>query len=76
MAMYDQGYPYRVNGKAGETVYLCQCGKSTNPPFCSGAHSGTGIEPLAHTPEKDGNIAVCGCGKTGTVPFCDGSHNN
>ena len=74
MAMYDQGYPYEIDGKAGAAIYLCQCGKSTNPPYCSGAHAGTGIEPLAHTPEKDGKLYVCGCGKTANKPFCDGSH--
>jgi len=75
MAMYDQGSPYPLPVKAGETVYLCSCGKSTSPPLCSGAHSGTGMEPIAHTADKDGDIYVCGCGKSAGMPFCDGSHS-
>jgi len=76
MGMNDQGYPYTVKVEAGEAVYLCQCGKTANAPYCDGSHQGTDITPLAHTPETDGNIHVCGCGKTGSVPFCDGSHNS
>jgi len=75
MALYDQGYPYTIKVDAGQTVYLCQCGKTANPPYCDGSHQGSGKEPLAHSVEEDGNLFVCGCGKSGNIPFCDGSHN-
>jgi len=75
MGMNDQGYPYVVKVEAEKTVYLCQCGKTASPPYCDASHQGTGISPLAFTPESDGNIHICGCGKTGTAPLCDGSHN-
>ena len=69
--------PYEVPVKAGQTLYICRCGGSANPPFCDGSHQklGTGASPLAHTADQDGALYVCGCGKTGSVPFCDGSHN-
>ena len=75
MALYDQGFPYTVKVEAGQAVYLCRCGKTSNPPYCDGSHRGTGKEPLAHTPTEDGSIFVCGCGKSSNIPFCDGSHN-
>lgn len=75
--MYAKKAPYEVPVKAGQTVYLCRCGKSANPPFCDGAHQthAPGTAPLAHTAAQDGAVYVCGCGKTGNSPFCDGSHS-
>lgn len=75
MALYDQGFPYTIKVEAGKAVYLCQCGKTANAPYCDGSHQGTGKEPLEHTPEEDGNLFVCGCGKSANIPFCDGTHN-
>ncbi|MBS4097715.1 MAG: CDGSH iron-sulfur domain-containing protein [Sulfuricella sp.] len=74
--MYSRNTPYEVPVKAGDTVYVCRCGKSANPPFCDGSHQklDTGETPLAHNAAGDGAIYVCGCGKTGSSPFCDGSH--
>ncbi|HFE38278.1 MAG TPA: CDGSH iron-sulfur domain-containing protein [Gammaproteobacteria bacterium] len=74
MGLYDQGYPYTVKLDAEQTVYICQCGKTANAPYCDGSHAGTDKEPLAHTAKEAGNIFVCGCGKSATMPFCDGSH--
>ena len=74
--MYTKNSPYQVPLQAGKTVFICQCGKTKNAPFCDGSHGSqnTGITPLAHTADKDGSIWVCGCGKTQNKPFCDGSH--
>ena len=74
--MYTKNSPYQVPVQAGKTVFICQCGKTKNAPFCDGSHGSqnTGITPLAHTADKDGSIWVCGCGKTQNKPFCDGSH--
>jgi CDGSH-type Zn-finger protein len=74
--MYSKNAPYVVPLQAGQTVYLCRCGKTANPPFCDGAHEthNTGLSPQAHTAEKDGEIYACGCGRSGSMPFCDGTH--
>ncbi len=72
--MYSSGSPIIEELKAGETVYICCCGKTANAPYCDGSHQGTDKTPLAHTPDKDGPVYVCGCGKSGNIPFCDGSH--
>jgi thiamine pyrophosphate-dependent acetolactate synthase large subunit-like protein/nitrite reductase/ring-hydroxylating ferredoxin subunit/CDGSH-type Zn-finger protein len=66
--------PIPVELKGGETVYWCACGRSASQPFCDGSHQGTGIEPLAFTPEKDGKHFLCQCKRTGKPPLCDGSH--
>lgn len=29
------------------THYLCTCGRSSNMPYCNGAHKGTPFQPLA-----------------------------
>lgn len=75
--MNNKPSPYEVPVKAGDTVYLCRCGKSANPPFCDGSHKNQGGEatPLAHTAAADGVVYVCGCGKSGNTPYCDGSHS-
>jgi len=75
MSMYKQGKPYQVDVKAGNTVYICQCGQSKNPPYCDGSHADhPPAEPLAHKAEQDSVLYVCGCGKSSNKPFCDGSH--
>jgi len=66
--------PIPVELKGGETVYWCACGRSANQPFCDGAHQGTGIEPLAFTPEKYDKYFLCQCKRTQQPPLCDGSH--
>ncbi len=41
--------PFQITGSDGEIiekeepVYLCRCGKSSNKPFCNGAHKRIGF---------------------------------
>lgn len=70
-----QKSPIPVELKKGETYYWCTCGRSTNQPFCNGAHEGTGFSPMAFTAEKDGTAYLCACKHTGTPPYCDGTHD-
>ena len=69
-----QSSPYKIDAKAGQTLYFCSCGLSKNPPYCDGSHKGSGKSPHAVKVEKDGPIWACGCGKTKSAPLCDGSH--
>ncbi len=78
MSMYDRGGPYEVPVKAGESVYICQCGATGNPPFCDGSHKDLPGDqsPYVYEADSDTTLWVCGCGKSGEMPFCDGSHND
>lgn len=75
MDLYEKGSPHVIDVPSGETVHICQCGHTGNPPYCDGSHSKyPGTEPLAHTATDDSSLYICGCGKTGNKPWCDGSH--
>lgn len=65
-----------VEVEAGKTYYWCACGRSATQPFCDGAHEGTGIAPVAYTPEQSGKAFFCGCKATQKEPLCDGTHKN
>jgi CDGSH-type Zn-finger protein len=65
-------YPTAVTG--GKTYYWCACGRSQKQPFCDGSHKGSGIAPVAFTPEADGEVRFCGCKHSSKAPRCDGSH--
>jgi CDGSH iron-sulfur domain-containing protein 3 len=56
------------------TYYRCTCGKSTNQPFCSGAHHGTAFTPIAFEVKEKKEVHLCNCGKSANAPLCDGSH--
>jgi len=74
--MYSKNSPYAIDAKAGDSLYVCQCGKTGNAPFCDGTHKSlsTGVSPREVSSDEDTTIYVCGCGKTENPPFCDGSH--
>jgi CDGSH-type Zn-finger protein len=69
-----QKAPYGVAVEAGKTYYWCACGRSKSQPFCDSSHKGTGLTPLAHTPDKTGTVWFCGCKASASKPLCDGSH--
>lgn len=74
--MYQTNRPYQVKPKEGETVALCRCGHSEDPPFCTGAHKNhPPKEPHVATGEGK-TLFVCGCGGSKNLPFCDGTHSS
>lgn len=58
----------------GKTYAWCACGKSTNQPWCNGAHAGSEIAPKVFKAEETKTAAMCMCKQTKNPPFCDGSH--
>lgn len=68
--------PYAVEVEGGRKYFWCACGRSRNQPFCDGSHEGTGLTPLAYTPERARTLYFCGCKRTGKAPLCDGTHND
>lgn len=50
--------PYQVDGKSGESIYVCGCGLSDNKPFCDGTHK--------HTEDEDSD-ALYVYGRQGRV---------
>ncbi len=56
------------------SYWWCQCGKSTNQPWCDGSHRGTGLAPVEVTVTEKKRYAMCLCKRTGNAPYCDGTH--
>lgn len=69
-----QKAPIPVALEAGKTYYWCSCGKSTNQPFCNGAHAGSGMTPMAFTANEAKTAYLCACKHSKNSPFCDGTH--
>jgi CDGSH-type Zn-finger protein len=65
--------PFVIELEPG-TYYWCSCGLSSNQPFCTGAHKGTGFSPMKVEITEKRQVALCDCKRTGNAPFCDGSH--
>lgn len=75
--MYTKKAPHVVSIKAGESIYICQCGKTQNSPRCDGSHQKEGTKtPLAHQADKEGDLYICGCGQSKNMPWCDGTHTS
>ena len=72
--MYSKNAPMMLDIEKDETVYICQCGKTQNPPYCDGSHRGTGKGPYEYTAKVKEQLYLCRCGKSSDIPFCDGSH--
>ncbi len=63
MKMYAKKNPYNVVVKAGESVAICQCGHTNDPPFCDGSHKAhPPKKPLTQKSETDTALYICGCG--------------
>ena len=58
------------------TYYWCRCGKTADPPFCDGAHEGTGSLPLEFTVDVASTKVICSCGLSENPPNCDGAHKD
>jgi CDGSH-type Zn-finger protein len=69
-----QKAPYPVDVEAGKTYWWCTCGKSKKQPFCDGAHSGTGLQPMKYEAAESKKLFFCGCKATKNQPLCDGAH--
>ena len=54
--------------------WWCQCGRSSNQPWCDGSHAGTEFSPMKVEIDTKKKCALCQCKATATGPFCDGSH--
>lgn len=74
--MYQKQAPYKVTVENKGVVYVCQCGKTADAPFCDGSHSSTEKTPFAYEASDGEQLFICGCGKSKNMPFCDGSHKN
>ena len=66
--------PKQITLNKGEEYYFCNCGKSSNQPFCDGSHAGTSFTPTAFTAEQDGEAHLCMCKHSANKPYCDGTH--
>lgn len=62
---------YRVELKSGQTIFVCACSKTNNPPFCDGSHKGSGIRSIMYTSTEDKTVYLCKCGKSKTLPLCE-----
>ena len=67
--------PLAVELEAGKTYACCSCGKSTNQPFCDGAHKGSTFVPKVFVAEESKTAYLCTCKHTANPGFCDGSHS-
>jgi len=65
--------PFVVEEKSPKIAW-CQCGRSSNQPYCNGSHKGTGFSPIIVELAEDKRVAWCGCKHSGNKPYCDGTH--
>ncbi len=70
----NQG-PYKAEVEAGQTYAWCRCARSTDQPWCDGAHKSAGLKPLVFKAEKSETLYLCGGRHTGDEPNCDGFHS-
>lgn len=65
--------PLKTTLEPGTYLY-CQCGYSSDQPFCNGGHHGTKFKPMVIDVEKSRKVSLCTCKLTNTPPYCDDSH--
>ncbi|NNM82849.1 MAG: CDGSH iron-sulfur domain-containing protein [Burkholderiales bacterium] len=58
------------------TYYFCACGKSSNLPYCDGAHQGSEFAPHQVEISEARKVGICKCLQSKTTPFCDGTNLN
>ena len=58
------------------TYHWCQCGESSNQPFCDGSHAGTEFTPMMVEITEKKTVALCQCKQTNNAPMCDDSHSS
>lgn len=69
-----QKAPFVMEVEPGNYAW-CSCGKSTNQPYCDGAHKGSSFSPIIEVVEEKKVVAWCGCKNSSKGGFCDGSHS-
>ena len=67
--------PLQTTLKAGTYLY-CQCGYSSNQPWCNGSHHGSKFRPMVVEIKKEKKASICTCKLTKTPPYCDDSHKS
>lgn len=65
--------PDLIELKPGKYAW-CQCGFSSNQPFCDGSHHGSKNRPIVFDVKKKTKLRLCNCKLTKKGPFCDDSH--
>ena len=65
--------PLKTKLATGTYLY-CQCGYSSEQPWCNGSHHGTKIKPLIVDIANERNVSICTCKLTKSPPYCDDSH--
>lgn len=65
--------PLNTKLTAGHYLY-CQCGYSSDQPFCNGSHQGSKVKPLRFEVKSERKVSLCTCKLTKTPPYCDNSH--
>lgn len=71
-----------IEMQPGESVKVCMCGQTKNPPFCDYSHreynekNNTSLKPVFVTNEENSvqTVWLCQCGHSKNRPFCNGSH--
>jgi len=70
---HTQKEPFKTTLKEGTYLY-CQCGYSSEQPWCNGSHHGTKHKPLVVDIKRKTKASICTCKLTKTPPYCDNSH--
>ncbi len=67
--------PIAIDETPGRKAY-CQCGWSSNLPYCDGSHNRmqTGLRPIVCEITEPGRKEICQCHQSGNKPWCDGTH--
>ncbi|OIP00769.1 MAG: hypothetical protein AUJ98_06515 [Bacteroidetes bacterium CG2_30_33_31] len=70
-----QKHSNKIDMEAG-TYWYCQCGESSDHPFCDGSHKGSGYSPLLVEIKEPTKVSWCGCVHSKNPPFCDHTHRD